>query len=318
MTPHLGGKRFLVIGAGGFIGSHLCHHLVSQGGSVVAFGRLPRFAPHPEVTAWAGVDVKDRASLRDAVDRAEIVFHLLGSANPIASNRDPVESLREALEIDGSIVDLCAARRIERLVYVSSGGTVYGAARYLPIDEVHPTDPLSAYGLAKLCTEKLLHLRYQLSGLDHVILRVANPYGPRQDPRGHQGIVAKLLYRALRGETVELWGDGSATRDYVFISDVVTALILAATRSVDERIFNIGSGVGRSLIDVLTTAATLLDRPVERVHLPTAAAALPTNVLDCTRARDLLGWRPTVDWHDGLLSTIDWIGGQFGLVKATD
>jgi UDP-glucose 4-epimerase len=313
MISTLAGKRCLVIGAGGFIGGHLCDELALVGAHVSAFGRRPRFPILRMPDVWFECDAGDIEALRGALADTDIVFHLLGSADPSASNRNVSNALLEAITTDGTIIDMCIAQQVERLVFVSSGGTVYGPAQYLPIDEGHPTNPLSAYGVAKLCVEKLLQLQNQLSDLDYVTLRVANPYGPRQDPHRGQGIVPKLLYRAMLDKPIDIWGDGSAVRDYIYISDLVRAIVAASTATLPlERTFNIGSGTGRSVNDILTAAEMLLIRRVQRLHLPQNSGMVLANVLDCSRAHAMLDWHPTVEWHDGLSQTLAWITSYYG------
>lgn len=311
--PDLSGKRCLVLGAGGFIGSHLCDGLSAVGATVRAFGHPPRFAPARMPDDWIACDASDRDALGRAIAGADLVFHLLGSADPSASNQHPSRDLLQAIATDSAVVDLCVSHGVGRLIFVSSGGTVYGPARHLPIGEDHPTDPTSAYGIAKLATEKYLQLRHQLDGLDHVILRVANPYGPLQDPHRGQGVIPKLLYRAMRDEQIDIWGDGSAVRDYIYISDLVQALLQAATATLPHRIFNIGSGIGRSLTTILSMAETVLNHPVRRVYIPSASAIIQANVLDCSRAHDALGWNSVVDWSDGVVRTVAWIADQYDI-----
>jgi len=313
MISSLAGKRCLVIGAGGFIGGHLCDELALAGAHVSAFGRRPRFPSSRMPDVWFEYDARNVEALRVALAGTDIVFHVLGSADPTASNYNVSNALLEAVAIDGTIIDLCIAQQVERLVFVSSGGTVYGPAQYLPIDERHPTNPLSAYGVAKLCVEKILQLQKQLVDMDYIILRVANPYGPRQDPHRGQGVVAKLLYRAMLNEPIDIWGDGSAVRDYIYISDLVRAIVAASTAKLSlERTFNIGSGTGRSVNDIVTAAEMLLVRRVQRHHLSQKSGMVSANVLDCSRAHAMLDWHPTIAWHDGLSQTLAWITEYYG------
>lgn len=313
MISTLAGKRCLVIGAGGFIGGHLCDELALAGAHVSAFGRRPRFPGSRKPDVWFEYDAGDIEALRGALAGTDIVFHLLASADPTASNRNVSHALLEAIAIDGAIIDLCIAQQVERLVFISSGGTVYGHPQYLPIDERHPTNPLSAYGVAKLCVEKILQLQKQLLDLDYVTLRVSNPYGPRQDPHRGQGIVPKLLYRAMLDEPIDIWGDGSAVRDYIYISDLIRAIIAASTATLSlERTFNIGSGTGRSVTDIVAAAEMLLFQRVQRRHLPQTSGMVSANVLNCSRAHVMLDWHPTTEWHDGLSQTLAWITSYYG------
>ena len=180
----LDGASCLVLGAGGFIGTHLCRALVGAGARVHGFGRRPAFADGlPPIRFTAG-EFSDRAALALAVDGAEIVFHLLGGTNPEVSNKDPIADLQTNAVASVQLLELCRAAGVRKIVFVSSGGTVYGAPGTIPIAETAPTDPISAYGINKLMVEKYLQLYAKLGGPDALSLRVANPYGAFQSRFG--------------------------------------------------------------------------------------------------------------------------------------
>src|SRR5262249_41635234 len=157
------------------------------------------------------------------------------------ANRNMAEDVRKSVIPSLALLDIARKRGVKRIVFVSSGGTVYGAAKEIPTPETAPTDPITAYGIGKLMIEKYLALHERLHGLSFRVLRVANPFGPFQQSDKGQGLIAALLARALRGEPIEIWGDGSVVRDYVFVEDVIDALQAAARDESAERIFNIGS-----------------------------------------------------------------------------
>jgi UDP-glucose 4-epimerase len=189
---------------------------------------------------------------------------------------------------------------------VSSGGTVYGLPDAIPTPETAPTDPIGAYGVGKLSIEKYLAVYERLHGLDYRILRVTNPYGPFQVPAKNQGLVAAIISKALRREGNEIWGDGSVIRDYIFIDDVVDALIAAAGDESRERIFNIGSGVGRSVREVLAAIELALGEKLDVSWKQGRAADVPASVVAIERARDLMGWAPRTPLDSGLAQTIQW------------
>ncbi len=208
----------------------------------------------------------------------------------------------------GTLRMLHAASRgeVRKVVFISSGGTVYGMPQAVPIPESHPTEPRVSYAIAKLAIEKYLALFQSTHGLDHVVLRVANPYGERQRVDAAQGAVAVFLDRALRREPIEIWGDGTVVRDYLHVSDVARAFLRAIDYSGEPRVFNIGSGSGCSLNELLAAIERLLGRTVERRYLPGRGFDVPRNVLDITRARDVLGWAPRVSLEEGLRATLAW------------
>ena len=308
----LAGVSCLVLGAGGFIGGHLCQALVREGARVHGFGRRAAFAGALPPMRFTVGEFTDRAALALAVDGADIVFHLLGGTNPEVSNKDPIADLQVNTVASVQLLELCRVAGVGRIVFVSSGGTVYGIPAAVPIPETAPTDPISAYGINKLAVEKYLQLYARLGGPRAVTLRVANPYGPYQSPFRRQGLVAALVETVLAGRPVEVWGDGQVIRDYLYVGDLADAAVAASFYEGPETVLNVGSGIGRSVLEVVdAVCAALGRRPAAIVHKPARQADVPANVLDITRIRAALGWTPRTEWMDGLRRTADWIGREF-------
>ena len=190
-------------------------------------------------------------------------------------------------------------------MFASSGGTVYGAPRIVPVPETHPTQPLCSYGIHKLAIEQYLHLYHVLHGLAYCVLRLANPFGERQRSDASQGAVAVFLDLALRGEEVTVWGDGSAVRDYIYVGDVARAFCLAAAHDSPAAVFNIGSGQGHSVNELLAEIGELLGQRVSRRYVQGRAFDVPVNVLDTTLAAQTLGWTPQASFRAGLERTLE-------------
>jgi UDP-glucose 4-epimerase len=301
----------LLLGGGGFIGSWVADRLLSLGHEVRIFERprLPPyrvFAPHERVQ-WQAGDFQSAADVRSAVEGCDVVFHLVSTTLPKNSNEDPVYDVESNVIGTLRLLDGAVRTGVRKIVFISSGGTIYGNPQHVPLDESHPTDPLVSYGIAKLAIEKYLHLYKVLHGLDYAVLRVANPYGERQRVDTAQGAIAVFLSKALAGEPIEIWGDGSVTRDYVYIADVVEAFMLAMNHQGEPRVFNIGSGEGRSLNDILAAIEDVLGRRIERRYLPARKFDVPVSVLAVSRARDVLGWRPRHSFREGLQRTLEWM-----------
>ena len=172
--------------------------------------------------------------------------------------------------------------------------------------ETAPTEPITAYGISKLTIEKYLALYEHLHGLDYRVLRVANPFGPYQIPMKNQGIIATLVSHALRHERIEIWGDGSVVRDYIFVGDVIDAMETAAADRGDGRIFNIGTGQGRSLREIIASIEAQLGRELDISWKPGRPIDVPASVMAIERARDVLGWTPKTPFEKGLEQTIAW------------
>lgn len=307
MSDHaLRGKNCTVLGAGGFIGTNLTQALVGVGARVTGFGRRARVDTASGI-GWIDGDFDRAGDVVPALAGADVVFHLLGGSNPAASNQRPGLEIRRMLAGNLRLIEAAVEAGVGRLVFVSSGGAVYGPQARLPIAEDAPTDPISAYGIGKLATEKLLGLYRLIGPLDHAVLRVANPFGPGQLPDRPQGVIATMIRRALDGRPIDIWGDGSVVRDYLHVADVCDALLRAAVADSETRVFNIGSGVGRSLASVAGDIARVLGRPLDIRYQAARPADIPANVLDIARADRELGWRPAIDWEAALADTAAWL-----------
>jgi UDP-glucose 4-epimerase len=304
-------KRCLVLGGRGFIGSHLIDALLRQGNKVRCFER-PHIQPlssdhigNPNFALFEG-DFTSEADVKGALAGCDICFHLVSTTLPKSSNVDPVFDVESNLSGTVRMLENAVRLGVKKVVFASSGGTVYGVPNQIPIPETHPTDPVCSYGITKLAIEKYLQLFSTLHGLNFTILRFANPYGQRQRIHASQGAVAVFLGKVMRNETVEIWGDGSVVRDYVHIHDVIDALLLAAETK-DNGIFNIGSGRGHSLNELLDAIERVTGISAERNYLPARAFDVPVSVLSIDRAAHMLNWSPKVSFDEGLVGFYDWL-----------
>jgi len=305
--------RSLVIGGNGFIGTHLVSALQDQGVKVRVFDRYPsKFVEPKSAVEYVTGDLGNHGALNEIVNGVDSVFHLAYTTLPQTSNDDPLYDVRSNLIDTIQLLQECSKNGVKKVVFISSGGTVYGVPRDVPIKENHPTDPQCSYGITKLAIEKYLHLFYHLNGLEYVVLRVSNPYGEGQNPNAKQGAIGVFLGRVARGETINIWGDGEVVRDYLYIKDVVSAMLAAAEyRPLDRepRIFNIGSGQGHSLNELVAEIRSVVDTQVKVEYTPARALDVPVNVLDISAAKERLNWKPNVDLATGLAKTWTWIKG---------
>jgi UDP-glucose 4-epimerase len=308
-TPDiLRGTACLVLGGGGFIGTHLCRGLAHWGARVHGFGRAPAYPDALQGIRWTTAEFTDRAALARAIEGNEIVFHVLGGSTPESSNKDPVADLQSCTFASLEMLEICRVASIRKIVFVSSGGTVYGLPAAVPIPETAPTEPICAYGISKLAVEKYLYLYRRLHDLDYAVLRVANPFGAYQRPDRRQGVIAAMVHRILQNEPVEIWGDGRVVRDFIYIEDVVRALTEVVGYSGPYRVFNVGSGVGRSILEVVADIAVVLDKPqIVPIHKPGRATDVPVNILDIMLIEREMGWAPKTDWLHALASTANWL-----------
>jgi len=302
----------MVLGGGGFIGTHLCNALASRGIAVTALGRSRiNAAEMDQRVEWHGAELADALEERDFLRETQVVFHLACTTTPPLSEADPAADIVDNLSSAVRVMAAAARQGVGRFVFLSSGGTVYGVPSQVPIAETAATEPISAHGLQKLSIERYLELFRRTRGLESVVLRIANPYGPLQRPRRSQGVVAAFLEAGLQGRALEIWGDGTVVRDFVFIDDVVEALLLAATAKLRSRVFNVASGEGRAINTVAAEVEDVLGRgPLRRVYHAARPADVPVNVLDVSRIRQELGWVPQTAWAEGLRRTAAWWKAQ--------
>lgn len=311
--------RIIIFGGGGFIGSAIADRLLQDGHELRIFER-PRVEPYrvfadTEVVEWVTGDFSSTHDVSHAIKGMDVVLHLVSTTLPKSSNDDPIYDVQSNVVASLHMLNAMVDQKVQKIIFISSGGTVYGIPKYLPIDEKHPTDPLVSYGITKLTIEKYLQMYSHLYGINAITLRVANPYGERQRIATAQGAVGVFIHQALTHHPINIWGDGSVTRDYVHVRDVAEAFVKAIGYSGGERCFNIGSGAGTSLNELMAMLEDVLGRPVERNYLPGRPFDVPASVLSNDLAQRELGWVPSISMHEGLVRTADWM--KIELSKAT-
>ena len=303
--------KILIFGGGGFIGSTIADRLLSEGHALRIFER-PRvppyraFMPH-ESAEWIGGDFSSADHVGDVMAGVDAVIHLVSTTLPKGSNDDPVYDVQSNVVSTLQMLNAMVRAKVSRIFFISSGGTVYGTPKYLPIDEEHSTDPLASYGITKLMIEKYLRFYQHLHGIHPVILRVANPYGERQRIETAQGAVGVFAHRALRGQSIEIWGDGSVTRDYIHVQDVADAFAQALVYEGDRTCFNISAGVGASLNELVVMLGEVLGQSLDVRYLPGRPFDVKVNVLSNALAHQELGWVPRIGMREGLERTVKWM-----------
>ncbi len=301
------GRQHLILGGCGFIGMAVARQLVGMGADVVLAdrvapaGQLParmRFVPFELATAdWNAL-----------IGEMDVVHHYAWSTIPATANADPAADLAE--NVGATVKLLEALRRLgpaaPRLVFASSGGTVYGKLQHVPVQEDHPLQPITAYGVGKASAELYISQYRANYGLDCRIARLSNPFGAGQNVAKGQGAVTVFLQRAIDASLIEIWGNGEVVRDYIHISDTAAGLVAVARATLDDKpfVFNIGSGHGVSLNGVVHELERQLDRPVAVKRSDGRVFDIPVSILDVGLASKVLGWRPRLSFAEGLSQTL--------------
>lgn len=315
----MNGRRVLVTGGAGFIGSHVADAYLARGAEVWIVDDLSsgRRSNIPAGAKFVELDIGD-PRLDDLFREAggfDLVNHHAAQIDVRRSVADPRYDAR--INVDGLLNVLECARRhgTERIIFVSSGGVVYGEPEQRPTPETAPKLPQSPYGVTKLSAEYYLAYYHQVHGLEYAALRYANVYGPRQDPHGEAGVVAIFSTRLLDGEPLTVFGDGKQTRDYVYVGDVVAANMVVTDHvfgrlhGIDDRAFNVGTGKETSVNELARTLMEGVGREVEVRYAPPRAGELRHSCLDASRLR-ALGWAPATDLRAGLAATYEYIAAE--------
>jgi len=298
----------LILGGNGFIGSHLVDKLLADGHTVRVFDKYKEYfrRPIPEVEYCFG-DFGNRGLLSDALADIDVVFHLISTTLPKTSNDDPVFDVQSNIIESLFLMEKCVACQIKKIVFISSGGTIYGESKILPVTEDGPKNPVCSYGITKLMIEKYLFLFGHLYGLRSAIIRPSNPYGPRQNPKSIQGVIPVFLGKVKAGEPIEIWGDGEIVRDYIYIEDLVDGIYRAALLEASYAIFNIGSGVGYSINEILRIIREVVGLETKVTYTEKRSLDVPKIYLDISGAKEELSWEPVTLLADGIKKTWDFI-----------
>jgi len=300
----------LVTGGAGFIGSHLVDALVEKGYGVIVVDNLSsgKVSNLNSYALFYEQSVEDEEMMERifSLHKPEYVFHFAAQASVAVSVREPSRDAK--VNILGSLVLLEKSVKygVKKFIFSSTGGAIYGEeVKVFPTPETEIPKPVSPYGIAKLCVEKYLEFFAREYGLRYTSLRYSNVYGPRQDPYGEAGVVAIFVERMLKDEPVLIYGDGEYVRDYVYVKDVVEANLLAMERG-DNEVFNIGTGRGTTVNELFRMLKELTGYRRDPVYAPPRKGDVRKSVLDCRKAKEILGWEPKVSLEEGLAMTVEY------------
>jgi len=304
-------KKCLILGGGGFIGSNLIGSLLQQGFDVrifdiVGFSRK-NIKEYIDIVEIVEGDFNDSLKLKIVLEDIDYVYHLISTTVPSSSQLNPQFDIESNLLPTLNLLDLVKESSVKKLIYLSSGGTVYGVPIATPIKENHTTNPINSYGIVKKSIEDYLLLYNRLWSIDICIFRLSNPYGEKQNPKGVQGVIPVFLSKAINKETVEVWGDGTVIRDYIYIKDVMAIMVRALEIETPEIIYNLGSGIGTSINDILKYIKENLELDLKVNYCQGRSFDVPVNVLDVSNLKNRFGTINYVNIDEGISRLYNYI-----------
>ncbi|MEC4890731.1 MAG: NAD-dependent epimerase/dehydratase family protein [Nitrospira sp.] len=298
--------KVLVTGGAGFIGSHVVDRLVEEGHDVVVVDNLST-GKRKNVNRAANLYKADIQSSRlERIfrnERPSVVIHLAAQVSVRKSVEDPAFDAQANILGTMNVVHQAVLHGARKVVFSSSGGAIYGEQEIYPAPESHPTNPLSPYGISKLCGEHYVSYFERTSGIQTVCLRYANVYGPRQDPEGEAGVVAIFIQKILNNEQPIINGNGRQTRDFVFVDDVVEANLAVMGQQI-KGVYNVGTGVETSINELFRMVADYTGASSKEVHGPAKKGEQQRSLVDSSKIRQELGWEVKVDLAEGLKRTV--------------
>jgi UDP-glucose 4-epimerase len=289
----------LILGGSGFIGSHLVKALCASNVNVKVLSLGPNPLPCYPTLEYIEGSFLNKDILDKALDGVTTVYHLISTTNPSSSNLNPVADISTNLIGLIGLLDLMVAKKIFKIVFISSGGTVYGEPLYTPIDTHHPLKPICSYGVVKVAMENYLSMYSHLYGIKATILRVANPYGPGQSAMKGQGVIADFMHKIKNDTPIEVWGDGSSVRDYIYIDDLISICVMAGKTEIMGT-FNVGSGIGNSVKEIISSIESITGLKANVNYLKARRFDVKSVVLDISETKKLFSWQINYDLFEGI------------------
>jgi len=300
-------KNCIIYGGAGFIGSHIADALINSGYNITIFDKKNSSLKNIEHikgnVKFIGGDFNNEKNIASSIKNNKYVIHLVSSTLPLDSNLNPYYDVETNLKSSLHLFEECVKNKIKKIIFISSGGTVYGNPVKLPIKESHPTNPTSSYGIIKLTIEKYLSFYHLLKGLNYCVLRFSNPFGERQNPLLGQGLIASLMYKIKHKKPIEIWGNGSIVRDYFYIKDGVKSIEKAINDKSKNYIYNISSGKGLSVNMLISKFRKVLKLDFDVKYSPSRSFDVNKNILDNSLANKYLHWKPETSFDAALLKT---------------
>ena len=305
--------KIILLGAAGFIGTNLVITLAKDPNNLITVvGRNKEHFKTMEGMSFLNVsfiesELTAYTDYEILLANQEIVYHLISTTVPTTSNQQIAQELTGNVVLSANLFEACVHQGVKKVVFLSSGGTVYGKEVDCPLSEKTPTTPITSYGVQKVTIEKLLYLYNYMHGLDYRIIRLTNPYGPYQRPYGVLGAVTTFTYHALKGDEIQVYGDGSVVRDFIYIDDAVRGILKIVDGEASYHTFNLGCGYGTSIREVLKTIQETLGIEMNVKYTEARKVDVPVNYLDITRYETAYGVLAPIRLTEGIKKTANFM-----------
>ncbi|MEO8209243.1 MAG: NAD-dependent epimerase/dehydratase family protein [bacterium] len=304
-------EKCLVFGGGGFIGSHLCDELLSKDYSVTVFDKINFSKKNilhllDKINIIEG-DFNNEIDLSASLKNVDYVFHLVSSTLPSTSNDNPVYDTETNLISSLRLFKECSDIKVRKIIFISSGGTVYGIPDKIPIRENYHSNPICSYGIIKKTIEEYLFMFEKIYGLKYYTFRLSNPYGERQNPSAAQGVIPVFINKAINNRKITIWGNGEVVRDYIYIKDVVRVLVESLSKDSKEKIFNLSSGRGYSINEIIKLIKKISGREIRVENIEGRSIDVPVNILNNTLIKKTFNWKPETTIEQGIRLTYNYL-----------
>lgn len=302
--------NILILGAAGFIGTNLAIKLMKDDSNRITL--VDKNCMYFDSDVYNQNIFMVESSLDNNMDYsilngADVVYHLVSTNSPNTSNQHIYQDIQVNVLFSLSLFDACVKYGVKKVVFISSGGTVYGKEVSCPLPEITPTNPISSYGVQKITIEKLLYLYNYMHGLDYRIIRLANPYGPYQRPNGELGAVTTFTYKAIKREEITVFGDGEVIRDFIYIDDAIKGILNIVNGVSEHKLFNLGCGYGTSINELLIAIEKALECKVNVIYKEGRSVDVPVNYLDISRYENKFGKLNPIVLEEGIKLTAEFL-----------
>lgn len=303
--------KVFVTGGTGFIGSHIVELLLQEGHQIMVLTSSSSIHPNlqhlqTKIKIVRG-DFGNYQLMLQYLQETDIIVHIAWTTVPKTASENPIYDAQTNIIGSIHLLEAAVKAKVKKVIFVSTGGALYGIPQYTPIDEEHPIRPISAYGISKMAFERYLHFFYQNKGLDYTIFRIANAYGTRQNLTKNQGVIGVWLQKIKENQAIEIWGDGTVVRDYIYVQDVAKIIVKGIQYQGRQKVFNVGSGQGYSLNEILSVCKEVSQKKPSVSYLDGRSFDVPVNILSIQKAAVELDWQPSISIEEGIQATWDWL-----------